>query len=258
MAARKAIAVIPARYESSRFPGKSLAQLAGKPLIEHVYNRAAMSPSLEDVIVATDDRRIFDVVEGFGGRAVMTSDKHISGSDRLGEAIESLEAEVIVNVQGDEPFLDPAIIDAILKPMASQDPPDIATAAAYLETEEDYRNPDVVKVVTETSGRGIYFSRSPIPHGWKQGAKALRHIGIYAYLRESLLRFVSLPRSPLEKAERLEQLRALENGMRIDVITIDGFRGIGVDRPEDLQKAELLISKGLNRISKPGFAREGS
>ncbi len=258
MEAKKAIAVIPARYGSSRFPGKPLALLGGRPLIEHVFKRAMMSPSLEDVIVATDDTRILEAVEGFGGKAVMTSDKHLSGSDRLGEVVTAMDAQLIVNIQGDEPFLDPAIIDAILEPMVSADPPDISTAAACLETERDYRSPDVVKVIRSTSGRGIYFSRSPIPYGWKPGTQALRHIGIYAYLRESLMRFISLPHSSLEKAEGLEQLRALENGMRIDVVTVEGFQGIGVDKPEDLERAESLIKDGVSDLSRPGTVREGS
>ncbi|MFV1956305.1 MAG: 3-deoxy-manno-octulosonate cytidylyltransferase [bacterium] len=242
----KAIAVIPARFGSSRFPGKPLALLAGKPIIEHVFERASMCSSLDDVIVATDDRRILKTVEGFGGKAVMTSVDHRSGSDRLGEAANDLDADIIVNVQGDEPLLEPAVIEAVLGPMRATDPPDIATVAAPLTSMEDYLNPDVVKVVADVTGRAVYFSRSSIPHGWAPGMKGLRHIGIYAYLRESLLRFVSLPESYLESLEKLEQLRAIDNGMRIDVVYVKDFTSIGVDRPEDLEKAEKMIKGGLD------------
>ncbi len=242
----KAIAVIPARFGSSRFPGKPLALLAGKPIIEHVFERASMCSSLDDVIVATDDRRILKTVEGFGGKAVMTSVDHRSGSDRLGEAANDLDADIIVNVQGDEPLLEPAVIEAVLGPMRGNDPPDIATVAAPLTSMEDYLNPDVVKVVADVTGRAVYFSRSSIPHGWAPGMKGLRHIGIYAYLRESLLRFVSLPESYLESLEKLEQLRAIDNGMRIDVVYVKDFTSIGVDRPEDLEKAEKMIKGGLD------------
>jgi len=256
----KVIAVIPARFGSSRFPGKPLAPLAGKPIIEHVFERASMCSSLDDVIVATDDRRILETVEGFGGKAVMTSVDHRSGSDRLGEAVKNLDADIIVNIQGDEPLLESAVIEAVLEPMKATDPPDIATVAAPLTSMEDYLNPDVVKVLIDATGCAVYFSRSSIPHGWAPGMKGLRHIGIYAYLRESLLRFVSLPESYLESVEKLEQLRAIENGMRIDVIQIEDFTGIGVDRPEDLEKAETMI-KGGTDTADPGVReslKEGS
>ena len=256
----KVIAIIPARFGSSRFPGKPLAPLAGKPIIEHVFERASMCSSLDDVIVATDDRRILETVEGFGGKAVMTSPDHRSGSDRLGEAIKDLDADIIVNVQGDEPLLEPSVIEAVLGPMRATDPPDIATVAAPLTSMEDYLNPDVVKVVIDANSRAVYFSRSSIPHGWTPGMKGLRHIGIYAYLRESLLRFVSLPESYLESVEKLEQLRAIEDGMRIDVVRVEDFTGIGVDRPEDLERAEAMIKSGTDtsgRDSRDSF-REGS
>lgn len=244
----KAVAVIPARYGSKRFPGKALASLAGRTVIEHVFARASMCSALDDVIVATDDKRILDTVEGFGGKAVMTSTEHKSGSDRLGEAAQDLDADIIINIQGDEPFLEPAVIEAVLEPMRSTNPPDIATVGVPLASEEDYLNPDVVKVVTDLTGRAVYFSRSSIPHGWDPGNKGLRHIGIYAYLRESLLRFVSLPESYLESLEKLEQLRAIENGMRIDVIQIGNFTGIGIDRPRDLAKAEKMIKSGADTV----------
>lgn len=235
-------AVIPARYASSRFPGKPLAILRGRPLIEHVYRRASLCKALDRILVATDDERIRRRVEAFGGECVMTSRDHISGSDRLGEVAQGLDAEVIVNVQGDEPLIDPSVIEAVIAPMMVSRPPDIATAAVPLSSAGEYLSPDVVKVAMDAGGRALYFSRAPIPHGWS-GPAGFRHIGIYAYQRQSLLRFVSLPEGNLERIEKLEQLRALENGMAINVVVVPGFVGIGVDRPEDLAKAERLMEQ---------------
>jgi len=236
-----AVAVIPARYASTRFPGKPLAMLRGKPIIEHVYKRTCLCPDLEKVIVATDDQRIFDVVEGFGGNAVMTSPDHTSGSDRMGELARGLDAEFLVNVQGDEPMIEPSLIEAVLIPMGKENPPDIFTAAVPLKSREDYENPDIVKVVLNGQSRALYFSRSPIPYGFDAGRPGFKHLGIYAYRKESLLRFVGLPQGTLEKMENLEQLRALENGMSIGVAVVDDFQGIGIDRPEDLLKAEEML-----------------
>lgn len=235
------IAVIPARYGSSRFPGKPLALLRGKPLIEHVYNRVRECTSLDGVLVATDDTRIMNTVLNFGGDVVMTSDTHRTGSDRLGEVAENIDADIMVNIQGDEPMIEPRIVEAVLGPMISENRPDIVTAAVDLISEEEYLNPNVVKVVVDGEGRALYFSRSPIPHGWKGDGKGLRHLGIYAYRRESLLRLVSLPQSALEISEGLEQLRALESGMSIVVVEVRGFSGIGVDSPDDLAKAEEMM-----------------
>ncbi|MDF1537210.1 MAG: 3-deoxy-manno-octulosonate cytidylyltransferase [bacterium] len=237
----KAVVVIPARYGSTRFPGKPLADLDGKPLIEHVYRRACLA-DVEDVIVATDDRRIEEAVLGFGGRCVMTGSSHRSGSDRLGEVARGLDAGIIVNVQGDEPLIDPEVIDAVIAPLRGAAPPDIATVAVPINDNDHYGDRHVVKVVTDSEGTALYFSRSPIPHGWKPGeGAALRHVGIYAYTKESLLRFVTLSPGKLEVLEDLEQLRALENGMRIAVVTREGFTGIGVDRPEDLERVLKIM-----------------
>jgi 3-deoxy-manno-octulosonate cytidylyltransferase (CMP-KDO synthetase) len=255
----KTVAVIPARYGSTRFPGKPLALLRGKAVIEHVYTRVRMCPSVESVLVATDDEMILSAVRAFGGEAVMTSGEHRSGSDRLGEVARDLDADIILNVQGDEPMMEPRVVESVLRPMGVPDPPDIATAAVAL-LEEEYRNPNVVKVVVNREGRALYFSRSPIPHGWDPNRPGLRHLGIYAYRRDSLLRFVSLPQSPLEMSENLEQLRALEDGMKIVVVKVDHFTGIGVDCPEDLHRAEQMMEI-LERDDRPGNqggAQEGS
>ncbi len=237
----RVVAVIPARFGSTRFPGKPLADLAGRPLIEHVYRRTSLA-AVEEVIVATDDRRIEEAVLGFGGRCVMTDPGHQSGSDRLGEVARGLDAGIIVNVQGDEPLIDPEVINAVVAPLKKTAPPDIATVAVPITTREEYEDRHIVKVVTDTEGTALYFSRSPIPHGWEPGGGvALRHVGIYAYNREALLRFVALPQGKLELAEDLEQLRALENGMRIAVVIREEFTGIGVDRPEDLEKVRKIM-----------------
>jgi len=240
----KAVVVIPARYASTRFPGKPLAPLMGKPLIEHVYSRALEAKSVDRVIVATDDRRILEVTNNFGGDCVMTASGHRSGSDRLGEVAGSLDADVIVNVQGDEPLMAPAVIDAVVQVHRGGQALDISTVAVPLEAARDYSDRHIVKVVTDSSGYALYFSRSAIPHGWREGSgEALRHIGIYAYSREALLNFVSLPAGKLEKMEDLEQLRALENGMSILVVRVDEFSPIGVDRPEDLLKVEAMMKE---------------
>lgn len=240
----RAVVVIPARYASTRFPGKPLAQLMGKPLIEHVYSRAREAKTVDRVVVATDDRRILEAVQRFGGDCVMTSAEHRSGSDRLGEVAGSLDADVIVNVQGDEPLIDPAVIDAVVQVHGRKHAPDIATVAVPMGSARDYSDRHIVKVVTDSRGYALYFSRSAIPHGWQKGSgEALRHIGIYAYSRAALLDFVSLPVGKLEKMEDLEQLRALENGMSIFVVRVDEFNGTGVDRPEDLLKVEGMMKE---------------
>jgi len=236
--------VIPARYASTRFPGKPLALLMGKPLIEHVYSRAREAKTVDRVVVATDDRRILEAVQKFGGDCVMTDPGHRSGSDRLGEVAVNLDADVIVNVQGDEPLISPGVIDAVVQVHGGDQAPDIATVAVPLTAEHDYMDRHVVKVVTDSEGYALYFSRSGIPHGWRKGSgEALRHIGIYAYSRAALLDFVALPVGELEKTEDLEQLRALENGMSILVVRVDEFNGIGVDRPEDLVKVEDMMKE---------------
>lgn len=241
----KAVVVIPARYGSTRFPGKPLAPLMGRPLIEHVYSRAEKAGTVDRVVVATDDRRIFDTVRGFGGDCVMTDAGHRSGSDRLGEVAAGLEADVIVNVQGDEPLIEPAVIDAVVQVHRGEHVPDIATVAVPIRSAEDFSSRHIVKVVTDKDGFALYFSRAGIPHGWREGSgEALRHIGIYAYRRAALMKYISLPAGRLERTEDLEQLRALENGMSILVVRVDDFTGFGVDTPEDLERVEGMM-KGM-------------
>jgi 3-deoxy-manno-octulosonate cytidylyltransferase (CMP-KDO synthetase) len=230
----------------------------GKPLIEHVYLRASSARTVDRVIVATDDRRIMDAVSDFGGDCVMTSGDHRSGSDRLGEAVQTLEADIVVNVQGDEPLLDPGAVDALIRVFEGSEAPDIATIAVPLTSLEDFKNRHVVKVVTDSHQNAMYFSRSPIPHGWEPGlGEALRHIGIYAYRRQALMDFTRLPSSRLEKAEDLEQLRALENGMDILVVRLKEHRGTGVDRPEDIARVEDIMREQTGTTTDPASGRSG-
>jgi 3-deoxy-manno-octulosonate cytidylyltransferase (CMP-KDO synthetase) len=233
----------------------------GRPLVEHVYLRALEAKTVDRVVVATDDRRILEAVQKFGGDCVMTDPGHRSGSDRLGEVAGNLDADIIVNVQGDEPLIAPAVIDAVVQVHMGEQPPDIATVAVPLDAEHDYLDRNVVKVVTGSDGYALYFSRSAIPYGWQSDSgEALRHIGIYAYGRAALLDFVSLPAGKLEKMEDLEQLRALENGMSILVVKVDEFNGIGVDTPEDLLKVEDMMKKTKVEVedSAPGAAEGGA
>lgn len=227
----------------------------GKPLIEHVYLRAREAKTVDRVIVATDDKRIHEAVGQFGGECVMTSSDHRSGSDRLGEVVKTLEADVVVNVQGDEPLINPDIIDGVIKVHDGGQGPDIATVAVPIGNRLEYADRHVVKVVTDKNGYALYFSRAAIPHGWQQGeSEALRHVGIYAYSRAALLKYVSMPAGRLEKAEDLEQLRALENGMSIYVVRVQEFNGMGVDRPEDIAKVEAVMR---NMSSGPGKSAPG-
>ncbi len=239
----KTIAVIPARYDSSRFPAKMLADLQGRPVIVRTVERALKAESLDDVVVATDDQRIFEVVETAGYRACMTRIDHPSGTDRIVEAVQSLDAEWVVNVQGDEPFMDPDLIDRLVARMQAEDAPDIGTACTPITEGVDLKNPSVVKVVRDQQGCALYFSRSLIPFPRDQEAETLlgqnlffRHLGIYAYRRSFLERWESLDPHPLEMTEKLEQLRALAHGARIAVIDSDQTAP-GIDTPEDLKAA---------------------
>jgi len=249
------VAIIPARFASSRLPGKPLSEIHGKTMIERVYERARAAREVSRVVVATDDERIARVVRGFGGEAVMTSPDHPSGTDRLAEAARGIEAEVIVNVQGDEPMLDPAGIDAVARALLDDPALPMATLSLPLRRVEEMLASSVVKVVADADGNALYFSRSPIPHvrlGASSDARAAaeaavasglarKHVGLYAYRREALLLFASLPPAPLEKAEGLEQLRALHHGMRIRVVPVDGEGGVAVDTPEDLERVRALL-----------------
>jgi len=232
-----AIAVIPARYASSRLPGKALADISGKPMIEHVYRRAAAARSIESVIVVTDDERIYRAVQAFGGAARMTSPSHQSGTDRIAEIASDLTASVIVNVQGDEPLIEPAMIDEAVAPFATDPTLMMSTLRRRIDDENERQNPNVTKVVVDRDGFALYFSRAPIPFV-RPGcppAPAWRHVGLYVYRRECLLKLAALPATPMEKSEALEQLRALEHGIRIKVVETQ-FDCVGVDTPEDLAR----------------------
>ncbi len=240
----KVICVIPARYASTRLPGKPLAMIAGKPMIQHVYERAEQAAVPDEVVVATDNELVKKTVEGFGGKAVMTSPDHPSGTDRLAEvALSYPDADVIVNVQGDEPMIPPEVIDRLALAFADDGELSMATMKVLMN-EEDYNNPAAVKVVTDQNGYALYFSRSlmPYPRNKPEGYKVFKHVGIYAYRRSFLLKYAALAPTPLEKAESLEQLRALENGYKIKVLESD-FQGIGIDTPEDLAAANELFAK---------------
>lgn len=238
----KAAAIIPARYASTRFPGKPLAKLQGKPIIQWVWERRIRSKA-SLVLIATDDSRIAAEAEKFGASVVMTSPNHPTGSDRIWEAAQQCaDCDVIINVQGDEPLIEPAVINALIDVMFAQENTDMATAVVPMSRAEIADNPNLPKVVVAADDTALYFSRAPIPF-LRQGGTEMtmyRHWGIYAYRRCALERFVSLPESPLEKCEKLEQLRALENGMRIKVIRTS-FQSIGIDTPEDLVQAEEFV-----------------
>lgn len=257
----RAVAVIPARYASTRFPGKPLVPLLGKPMIAWVVEAAARARSLSGVWVATDHGGIAEAARAAGAGVVMTSAECASGTDRVAEAARAVEADVYVNVQGDEPLADPADLDALAAAFEGPSPPEMATLARPIGAgaAAELWNPDVVKVVCGTCGDALYFSRSPIPYfreAWPPGSGGvpapasgpapLRHYGVYAYTRPALLAFSSLPRGRLEEAESLEQLRALEAGWRIRVVTAAG-ESVGVDRPEDLPRAERALRERLGR-----------
>jgi 3-deoxy-manno-octulosonate cytidylyltransferase (CMP-KDO synthetase) len=236
------VAIIPARYQSSRLPGKALADIGGRPMIEHVYRRTSAARSVGVVIVATDDQRICDAVEAFGGRAQLTSPAHESGTDRLAEVAAGLTCDVVVNVQGDEPLVDPSMIDDAIAPFRTDRALEMTTLRRRIDDDADRQNPNVTKVVVDRDGYALYFSRAPIPFT-RQGcppAPAWRHIGLYAYRRECLLRLTALPPTDMERAEALEQLRALEHGIRIKAIETK-FDSLGVDTPEDLARVRQLV-----------------
>lgn len=239
----RAIGIIPARLAATRLPNKPLLDIAGKPMIQWVYEHAREARLLADVVVATPDEDIFRAVESFGGTAVMTSIEHRSGTDRLAEAVQSPEcsgAHVIVNIQGDEPLLDPAAIDMLAEAILADPETPMASLMCPLSPDEE-DEPSVVKVVTDLRGFALYFSRARIPYPRNPGV-SWKHIGLYAYTREFLLTFPTLAPTPLEQAESLEQLRALENGYRIRMVQTD-FTPTSVDTPEDLEKVRRILAR---------------
>ena len=243
---KRVIGVIPARWASTRLPGKPLAMITGKPMIQHVVERAVQAEALDAVLVATDDQRIADAVDSFGipgVEAVMTRADHPSGTDRIAEAVANEPCNVIINIQGDEPLMDPLLVDRLAEVMSAGDW-DMATAAAPITDEAELNNPAVVKAVFGRDGQALYFSRSVIPHVRDAGTNAAdahwRHIGIYAYRRDYLLKLVAEPPCELEKLEKLEQLRALHIGCRMNVLQVEDT-GIGVDTSEDIEKVEAIL-----------------
>lgn len=238
----KSVIVIPARYGSTRFPGKSLARLEGRPMIQWVWEAASRSRLTEQVIVATDDDRIADVAAKFGADVVMTKKSHRSGTDRVAEVADKISAHLYVNVQGDEPLLSPSAVDDLIRGMMENPRAPIGTLAHRIESEEEWRSPEVVKVVCNRHGEALYFSRSPLPfqRAYDARTKMLRHVGIYAYRARALETFISLKPSALEMAESLEQLRVLEHGLTIQVIETK-YRCLGVDTPADLARVEAVL-----------------
>ncbi len=238
----KSVVIIPARMGATRFPGKPLIDLCGKPMIQWVYERASQARGISRVMVATCDQEIIDAVAAFGGEAVMTSEAHRSGTDRLAEAAADLDADVIVNVQGDEPLIDPASIESALEPF-STDPSVTMTSLMAPIPADLAKDPNMVKVVVSRDNWALYFSRSPIPYERKalEGRPVYGHVGLYAYTRDFLLTFSSLEPTPLEKAESLEQLRVLEHGYRIKMVEV-ADRPLGVDTWADLERVKEAIS----------------
>ena len=254
------LVVIPARYGSTRFPGKPLAMLGGRPMIQHVYQGVAKSRHADDVVVATDDERIINAVAGFGGQAVLTSPSARSGTERVAEVARTRRAEVVINVQGDEPLMQAGMVDQVAEFLLRHAAVPMASLMTPFKPGEDLSNPNTVKVVVDRDGFALYFSRAPIPYLRQQARdmghgpgdmahspqptaqKHWKHIGLYGYQRHFLLQFPSLPPTPLEQAEQLEQLRALEHGYRIKLLET-AHDSIGVDTPEDLAKVEAILAR---------------
>lgn len=240
----KAVGVIPARYHSTRLEGKPLVDIHGKPMIQWVYENVMKADVLDEVLVATDDQRIIEAVERFGGKAVMTSEDHTTGTDRIAEVAKHLDVQVVINVQGDEPFITPAMINEVATPLLEDQGIPMCTLMHEI-TEEDFQNPNVVKVVTDSSGFALYFSRSLIPFPrHKEGHQAFEHIGIYGYQKDFLHKLTQLVPTPLEKTEALEQLRVLENGFKIKVILTEAqdYVPLSIDTREDLEKARAITA----------------
>ena len=243
----KVICIIPARYASSRFPGKAIADLLGKPMIQHVYERVLKARTISFAAVATDDERIVAAVEGFGGLAIMTAATHRSGTDRIAEAVSRLDIEdsdIVVNVQGDQPLFEPSQIDEVARPLLDDPAIPMSTLIYKIVREEEVRHPNAVKVVFDRDHFAIYFSRATIPYVRDKGHEGnyYKHHGIYAYRREFLKKFTELPEGNLEKLEALEQLRALEHGYRIKVVETP-YDSVEVDTPQELERVRSLIIK---------------
>jgi 3-deoxy-manno-octulosonate cytidylyltransferase (CMP-KDO synthetase) len=254
----KITAIIPARFASTRFEGKALADIMGKPMVQRVYERTAKAALVSEVIVATDDERIAACVRAFGGNVAMTDKGHETGTDRLAEVAARLDSEIIVNVQGDEPLIEPAMIDEAIEPLASDPAVLMGTLKSRIKNLHDFLSPNVVKVVTDWEGFALYFSRSPLPNfrdKWNDlkdekfsSGRLLcyKHVGLYVYRRGFLLQYAQMSPTYLELAEKLEQLRVLENGYRIKVVETE-YESIGVDTPADLEKVIEKLKAGAGR-----------
>jgi 3-deoxy-manno-octulosonate cytidylyltransferase (CMP-KDO synthetase) len=238
------LAIIPARFGSSRLPGKPLASIAGRPMIQHVVERVRRAHLVKSILVATDDERIKRAVEAFGGQAILTRPDHRTGTDRVAEVATHVDAALYVNVQGDEPLIDPGTVDAAVSAMLEDEAVQIATPCTAITQQNEIMDPNIVKVVRDFDGNGLYFSRAPIP--WVRdtntsvAARHWKHVGLYAFRRDALLEFPTLPPGELERLERLEQLRWLENGFRIRVVETD-YDAISVDVPADIERVEKLL-----------------
>lgn len=241
----KSVVIIPARMGATRFPGKPLVDICGKPMVQWVYERASLAESVDRVIVATCDKEVVDAVRLFGGEAVMTSDKHRSGTDRLAEVAAGLDAELIVNVQGDEPLIDPKSIERAIEPFDKEPGLEMSSLMVPIDSEAA-KDPNLVKVVVSLDNYAMYFSRSPIPFERKplEGRSIYGHVGLYAYTRGFLLKFAAMKPTPLEMAESLEQLRVLEHGFKIKMIEI-AERPMGVDTIDDLERVRAVIGRGV-------------
>lgn len=251
---REILVIIPARFASQRFPGKVIAELAGKPLVVHTYERAVQAKCISKAVIATDDARVVEALAPYDIEVIMTSPDHPSGTDRIAEVARTSTADIIVNVQGDEPMLDPATIDAAVQTLLDDPALNMATAKHLISDFADIQDTNVVKVVCDKHDRALYFSRSPIPHMRDQSAHTAdhgaywQHIGLYVYRRAFLLDYAEMPPTELEGFEKLEQLRALENGHKIAVVETK-FNCIGVDTPEDLERVRRLLEDSLKSKS---------
>jgi 3-deoxy-manno-octulosonate cytidylyltransferase (CMP-KDO synthetase) len=237
----KIIGVIPARYGSTRFPGKALTDIGGKPMIQRVWESSSKSKLINELYIATDDKRIFDAAGRFWGKAVMTSSKHKSGSDRIGEAVKNIKCDIVVNIQGDEPFINPLNIDKAIKPLMTDKNIQVSTLCTKIKNVEEIDNPNVVKVVTDKNGFALYFSRHAIPFNRDntKGISYFKHIGLYVYRKDYLMKFIKIKPSKLELAERLEQLRIIESGERIKVV-VTNIDSVTIDTESDLKKLKNL------------------
>lgn len=244
----KIVAIIPARHASTRFPGKVVAPLAGKPLVIHTYERTCQASLVSETIIATDDERVRDAAESYGATVEMTRPDHSTGTDRIAEVAERCGADIVVNVQADEPLIDPATIDATIRPLLDSADVPMATARHLISDLRDLSDPNVVKVVCDLKGRALYFSRGAIPHSRDADLAHApprdhwQHVGVYVYRKDFLLKYARMSATPLEKLEKLEQLRVLENGYPITVVDTD-YRSIGVDTPSDLERVRKILEQ---------------